>query len=211
MSALIGKLRGPYETKLGEKLATTEGLLYRRGNFNGTFDQLILDSLMAMKDAEIAFSPGFRWGTSLLPGQDILMEHLLDQTAITYPYTTVTEMTGEMIKTVLEDICDNLFNPDPYYQQGGDMVRVGGLTYTCQPSADIGSRISDMRLGGKPIEAGKKYRVAGWAPVSAEARDANTEPVWEVVARYLREQKVVRPVKLNEPRLIGVENNPGIA
>ncbi len=211
MSALISKLRAPYEPKLGEKLATTEGLLYRRGNFNGTFDQLILDGLMAMQNAEIAFSPGFRWGTSLLPGQDILMEHLLDQTAITYPFTTVTEMTGDMIKTVLEDVCDNLFNPDPYYQQGGDMVRVGGLTYACQPTADMGSRISDMRLAGKPLEAGKKYRVAGWAPVSAEARDANTEPVWEVLAKYLREQKVVRPVKLNLPRLIGVEGNPGIA
>jgi sulfur-oxidizing protein SoxB len=211
MRALIERLRAPHATKLDEKLATTEGLLYRRGNFNGTFDQLILDGLMAVKDAEIAFSPGFRWGTSLLPGQDIRMENLLDQTAITYPYTTVTEMTGETIKTVLEDVCDNLFNPDPYYQQGGDMVRVGGMSYTCDPRAKMGGRISDMRLGDKLIEAAKRYRVAGWAPVSEDARAANTEPIWDVMARYLRAQKVVGPRRLNLPRLVGVEGNPGIA
>ena len=127
MGALIDKVRAPYKAKLEEKLAVTEGLLYRRGNFNGTFDQLLLDGLMAEKNAEIAFSPGFRWGTSLLPGQAITFEHLMDQTAITYPYVTVNELTGETIKTILEDVADNLFNPDPYYQQGGDMVRVGGL------------------------------------------------------------------------------------
>ena len=211
MEALIRKLRAPYEAKLGEKLAVTEGLLYRRGNFNGTFDQLILDGLMAMKDAEIAFSPGFRWGTSLLPGQPILMEHLMDQTAITYPYTTVSEMTGETIKTVLEDVCDNLFNADPYYQQGGDMVRVGGLAYTCDPNAKMGSRILDMQLKGKPIEAAKKYKVAGWAPVSEEARKSGGEPVWDLMARYLREKKTIRPLALNLPRLKGMDGNPGIA
>ena len=145
------KVRAPYLDKLGEKLAVTEGLLYRRGNFNGSWDQLILDALMAEKNAEIAFSPGFRWGTSLLPGDPITMEQLLDQTAITYPYTTVTDMKGSMIKTVLEDVCDNLFNPDPYYQQGGDMVRVGGLQYGCDPKADMGKRIFGMTLGGKPV------------------------------------------------------------
>jgi hypothetical protein len=135
MQALIDKVRAPYLAKLNEKLAVTEGLLYRRGNFNGTLGPAHPRRLMEVKDAEIAFSPGFRWGTSLLPGAgDHLMEHLLDQTAITYPWTTVTEMSGEMIKTVLEDVCDNLFNPDPYYQQGGDMVRVGGLQYTCDPN-----------------------------------------------------------------------------
>ncbi len=126
MAALIARHREPYEARLGEKLAVTEGLLYRRGNFNGTFDQLILDALMAEKDAQLSFSPGFRWGTSLLPGQTITMENVLDQTAITYPYTTVSELSGEQLKTILEDVCDNLFNPDPYYQQGGDMVRGGG-------------------------------------------------------------------------------------
>ncbi len=211
MQALIDKLRAPYVDKLGERLAVTEGLLYRRGTFNGTFDQLILDGLMAMKDAEIAFSPGFRWGTSLLPGQPILMEHLMDQTAITYPYTTVTEMTGETIKTILEDVGDNLFNPDPYYQQGGDMVRVGGLTYTCDPNAKMGGRISEMSLKGKPIDAAKRYKVAGWAPVSEEARNAGGEPIWDLMAKYLREKKTIKPLALNLPRLKGMDGNPGIA
>ena len=211
MASLIAKMRAPHEAKLNEKLAVTEGLLYRRGNFNGSFDQLILDGLMKMKDAEIAFSPGFRWGTSLLPGDPITMENLLDQTAITYPYTTLTSMTGEFIKTVLEDVCDNLFNPDPYYQQGGDMVRVGGLQYRCDPTAKMGSRITAMALGGKPIEASKTYRVAGWAPVSEEAKNAGGEPIWDLMARYLRDVKTVTPVKLNLPELQGVAGNPGMA
>lgn len=210
MTALIEKIRAPYLGKLNEKLAVTEGLLYRRGNFNGSFDQVILDALMAVKGAEIAFSPGFRWGTTLLPGQDILMEHVLDQTAITYPWTTLTEMSGSTIKTVLEDVCDNLFNPDPYYQQGGDMVRVGGLQYTCSPNAAMGQRIGAMTLGGKPIEADKTYKVAGWAPVSEASKNAGA-PVWEVVAQYLRNVKSVPPVKLNLPKLVGVDSNPGIA
>lgn len=211
MSKLITKVRAPYEAKLNEKLATTEGLLYRRGNFNGSFDQLILDGLMAQKNAEIAFSPGFRWGTSLLPGQAITRENLLDQTAITYPYTTVTNMTGETIKTILEDVADNLFNPDPYYQQGGDMVRVGGMQYTIDPAQSAGNRITDMRLNGKPIEASKTYKVAGWAPVSEEAKNAATEPIWDVIERHLRDVKVVKAVKLNEPIIKGVANNPGMA
>jgi sulfur-oxidizing protein SoxB len=211
MEELIRKARAPYEAKLGEQLALTEGLLYRRGNFNGSFDQLILEGLMAEIDTPIAFSPGFRWGTSLLPGQPILMEHLMDQTAISYPYTTVTEMTGETIKTILEDVCDNLFNPDPYYQQGGDMVRVGGLGYTCDPNAKIGARISDLSLAGKPIEAAKKYKVAGWAPVAEGARTAGTEPIWELMARHLRGRKVIKPMRLELPRLKGVDGNGGIA
>ena len=210
MAAHIAKSRAPFATKLSEKLAVTEVLLYRRGNFNGTIDQVILDGLMAVKDAEIAFSPGFRWGTSILPGQPITMEHLLDQTAITYPYTTVTLMTGETIKTVLEDVADNLFNPDPYYQQGGDMVRVGGLQYTCDPLAKMGGRISEMTLKGKPIDASKQYKVAGWAPVSEEAKAAGGEPIWDVMAGYLRSVKAVRPRALNLPKLRGVEGNPGI-
>ncbi len=211
MSKLITKIRAPYETKLNEKLATTEGLLYRRGNFNGSFDQLILDGLMAQKNAEIAFSPGFRWGTSLLPGQAITRENLLDQTAITYPYTTVTNMTGETIKTILEDVADNLFNPDPYYQQGGDMVRVGGMQYTIDPVQTAGKRITDMRLNGKAIEASKTYKVAGWAPVSEEAKNAGGEAIWDVMERHLRDVKVVKAVKLNEPVIKGVSKNPGMA
>ncbi|MFM2067683.1 MAG: hypothetical protein RLZZ584_2592, partial [Pseudomonadota bacterium] len=169
MQALIDKIRAPYLGKLNEKLAVTDGLLYRRGNFNGSWDQLICDALMDVQGAEIAFSPGFRWGTSLLPGDVVTRELMMDQLAITYPYATVTPMSGDTIKTVLEDVADNLFNPDPYYQQGGDMVRVGGLSYTIDPVAGMGRRISDMRLGGKLIEAGKTYKVAGWAPVAEEA------------------------------------------
>ena len=165
MSTLIDKVRAPYKEKLSEKLAVTEGLLYRRDNFNGTFDQLITDTLIKVRGAQIAFSPGFRWGTSLLPGQAITREHVMDQTAIAYPWTMLTDLSGESLKTILEDVCDNLFNPDPYYQQGGDMVRTGGMSYTCDPSAKAGSRISDMRFGGQLMEASKTYKVAGWAPV----------------------------------------------
>jgi len=207
MAALVAKVRKPYEARLNEKLAVTEGTLYRRGNFNGTFDQLIVDALMAVKGADMAFSPGFRWGTTLLPNSPILMEHLMDQTATTYSHSTLTAMTGATIKTVLEDVADNLFNPDPYYQQGGDMVRVGGMTYAIDPAAPMGSRISDMRLGGKLLEAGKTYKVAGWAPV---AEGASGEPVWDVVAQWLRSEKVITPRKLNTPRLVGVQGNPGI-
>jgi sulfur-oxidizing protein SoxB len=211
MAALIARMRAPHQAKLEERLAVTEALLYRRGNFNGTFDQLLLDGLMTAKGAGIAFSPGFRWGTSLLPGQAITMEHLLGQTAITYPYTTITEMTGAAIKNLLEDIADNLFNPDPYYQQGGDMVRVGGLQYACDPTAGMGRRISNLALKGKPLAADGRYKVASWAPVSEEARQAGGEPVWELMARYLREEKVIKPRVANIPRLLGVESNPGVA
>ncbi|MBK8118276.1 MAG: thiosulfohydrolase SoxB [Sulfuritalea sp.] len=208
MATYIEKVRAPHKAKLEEKLAVSEGLLYRRGNFNGSWDQLILDAIMEVQGADIGFSPGFRWGTTILPGQAITFEHLMDQTAITYPYATITEMTGQQIKTILEDVGDNLFNPDPYYQQGGDMVRVGGLQYTCDPNAAMGSRITEMRLEGKVLEAGKKYRVAGWAPV---AEGAQGEPVWDVVARYLRDRKTITPRRLNQPKLIGVKGNPGIA
>ena len=210
MTALIKKIRAPYEAKLSEKLAITDGLLYRRGNFNGSFDQVILDGLIKQKNAEISFSPGFRWGTSLLPGEAITMEHLLDQTAITYPFTTVANMTGETIKTVLEDVADNLFNPDPYYQQGGDMVRVGGLQYAIDPAGAAGKRITEMRLNGKLIEAGKTYKVAGWAPVSEEAKAAGGEAIWDLMARHLKEVKTIKAVKLNEPLIKGVSKNPGM-
>jgi sulfur-oxidizing protein SoxB len=207
MQAHIERVRAPFAAKLGEKLAVTESLLYRRGNFNGTLDQVIIDALMAVKGAEIAFSPGFRWGTSLLPGQAITMESVMGWSAITYPMTTVNDISGAMIKTILEDVCDNLFNPDPYYQQGGDMVRVGGLTYTCTPGETIGKRIGDMRLEGKPIEASKSYKVAGWAPV---AEGASGEPIWDVIGTYLRDRKTIAAPKVNRPTLIGVDGNPGI-
>jgi sulfur-oxidizing protein SoxB len=213
MAALIAKIRAPYEAKLGETLAVTDGLLWRRGNFNGSWDQLVCDALMDVQGAEIAFSPGFRWGTSLLPGQAITRELMMDQLAITYPYATVTPMSGEMIKSVLEDVADNLFNPDPYYQQGGDMVRVGGLEYTITPGARAGARITDMRLGGRPLEAGKTYKVAGWAPVAQEAALAGNKPVWEHVEAWLRARPGgrVTPRQVNTPRIVGVQGNPGMA
>ena len=208
MQKHIDTVRAPFKAKLDEQLATTEGLLYRRGNFNGSWDQLIIDALMQVKGAEIAFSPGFRWGTTLLPGQPITRELMMDQLAITYPASTLTEMTGATIKTILEDVADNLFNPDPYYQQGGDMVRVGGMSYSCTPGERAGARISDMRLNGRPIEADKTYKVAGWAPV---AEGAKGEPIWNVVETWLRDQKVVKAKPPAQPALVGVQGNPGIA
>jgi sulfur-oxidizing protein SoxB len=208
MAAYVDKVRAPFADRLGEKLAVSEGLLYRRGNFNGTVDQVILDALMSVKGAEIAFSPGFRWGTTLLPGEAITTEYVMDWSAITYPSTTLNDITGEMIKTILEDVCDNLFNPDPYYQQGGDMVRVGGMTYTCTPTNPMGRRISDMRLGGRPIDPARTYKVAGWAPV---AEGVSGEPIWDVITKYLRDKKTIGRVSPNLPTLVGVEGNPGIA
>ncbi len=213
MDALITKIRAPYAAKLAEQLAITEGLLYRRGNFNGTGDQLIVDALMEVQGADLAFSPGFRWGTTLLPGQPITREWLMDMTATTYSYATLTEMKGEMIKTVLEDVCDNLFNPDPYYQQGGDMVRVGGLAYTCNPTAAMGQRISDMRLKGELIDPAKTYKVAGWAPVAEGAAQAGNPMVWDQVEQWLKARGgKVAPRKVNMPKLVGgVLPNPGLA
>ena len=208
MDKLITKIRAPYETKLAEKLAVTEGTLYRRGNFNGTFDQLILDALMDVKGADAAFSPGFRWGTSLLAGDTITLEHVMDQTAITYPQTTVSDLTGDTIKTIMEDVCDNLFNADPYKQQGGDMVRVGGISYTCDLTKGFGKRINNMMIKGKAMDPNKSYKVAGWAPVG---ENVVGEPIFDLVAGYLRDKKVVTPRKLNLPKLIGTKNNPGIA
>ena len=207
MAALIRQIRKPFEAQLSEPLAETDSLLYRRGNFNGSFDQLICDALMAELDAPISLSPGFRWGTTLLPGSVITMEDLMAQVAITYPSVTLTEMSGEFLKRVLEDVADNLFHPDPYYQQGGDMVRVGGLSYDMAPLAGAGARISNMMLNGAPIEAGKSYKVAGWA--SMQQQDG--EPIWDVVARWLRSEGKVRGVNPNQPTLSGLTDNQGIA
>ena len=214
MATLIEKVRQPYASKLAETLAVTDGLLYRRGNFNGSWDQLVCDALMEVQGADIALSPGFRWGTTLLPGDPITRELMMDQLAITYPYTTLTEMSGESIKGILEDVADNLFNPDPYYQQGGDMVRVGGMAYTCEPSQKMGRRISGMRLGGKPVEASRRYKVAGWAPVAEAARTApGSKPIWDVVEIWLKSQAGgrVKARKINTPTLLGMTGNQGIA
>lgn len=209
MTAYIEKVRAPYLDKLSEKLAVSEDLLFRRGNFNGPFDQVICDALRQQLDAQVSLSPGFRWGTSLLPGQAITMEHVLDQTCITYPETYARPMKGSEIKLILEDVADNLFNEDPYRQQGGDMVRVGGLDYVCDPTAEMGNRISDMALDdGTQIDLNKDYKVAGWATVGAKSPGA---PIWEVVADYLREQKTIKLAKINQPKLKNVEGNPGLA
>jgi sulfur-oxidizing protein SoxB len=208
MSDYIAGSREPWLDTLEEPLATADLLLYRRGNFNGTFDQLICDAQRNVGDAQIALSPGFRWGTTVLPGDTVTMERVMDQTCITYPETYVREMTGEQIKLILEDVCDNLFNPDPFYQQGGDMVRTGGLDYVCEPLAAAGKRISAMTLDdGTPIEANKRYRVAGWATVGSEAPGP---PIWDVVATYLRDRKTATIGKLNTPLLRGVDHNRGI-
>lgn len=206
MEALISKIRAPYEGQLNEVLAKTDGLLYRRGNFNGSFDQLIVDAMIDEMEADVALSPGFRWGTSLLPGDDITMEDLMAQVAITYPQTTLTDMTGEFLKVVLEDVADNLFNPDPYYQQGGDMVRVGGLDYTIDPKGESGNRISDMMLNGKPVDPKKTYKVAGWASM----QQVEGEPIWDVCARWLRSKKQIDLVEANQPTIKGLSGNEGI-
>ncbi|MCU7931940.1 MAG: thiosulfohydrolase SoxB [Candidatus Thiodiazotropha sp. (ex Codakia rugifera)] len=209
MQAYIDEVRAPYKDKLNEELAVTEETLFRRGNFNGTFDQVICDALTTVNDAQISLSPGFRWGTTVLPGQKITMDNVMDQTCITYPETYRREMKGSDIKAILEDVSDNLFNKDPYYQQGGDMVRVGGLDYVCEPGAGFGKRVTNMTLDdGTKIEANKSYMVSGWATVGSKSPG---EPIWDVVAKYLRDQKTVKIKKLNTPKLLGVKGNPGIA
>ncbi len=209
MSAYIAKVRKPHLEWLREELAVADETLFRRGNFNGTFDQIICDALLKENDAQVSLSPGFRWGTSVLAGQPITMENVLDQTCMTYPETYRREMSGKDLKLILEDVCDNLFNVDPYYQQGGDMVRVGGLDYVCDPTQKFGERISEMTLNdGKRVEANKKYVVAGWATVGAKSPGP---PVWDQVADYLRKEKVAKVKKLNTPKLKGVAGNPGLA
>lgn len=209
MSKLIADIRAPHEQWLSEELAVADQVMYRRGNFNGTFDQLICDALRVQMDAQISLSPGFRWGTSVLPGQTITMEHILDQTCITYPETYMREMSGADIKLILEDVCDNLFNEDPYYQQGGDMVRLGGMDYVCDPTAGMGGRISEMTLdNGEKIEDSKNYKVAGWATVGSQSPGA---PIWDVVADHLRDTKSAKLDKINTPVLKNVDGNPGIA
>jgi sulfur-oxidizing protein SoxB len=209
MQALIGRIRAPYEERLQEPLAVAGQLLFRRGNFNGSFDQLICDAQRAVGDAQIALSPGFRWGTTVLPGDTITMERVLDQTCITYPETYVQDMSGEQLKLILEDVADNLFNPDPFYQQGGDMVRTGGMNYAIDPLAGAGKRISNMTLdNGELIDASKTYRVAGWATVNSRAPGP---PIWDVVATYLKDRGTARIDRLSTPVIKGVESNPGIA
>ena len=202
MAAKIRGVRAPHLAKLREVVGRTETLLYRRGNFNGTFDDLICDALLAERDAEIALSPGFRWGTSVLPDTEITREDVYNATAITYPAAYRMSMTGARLKEVLEDVADNLFNPDPYYQQGGDMVRVGGVSYTIDIGKPIGSRISDLRVlrTDKPLEPSREYVVAGWASVN---EGTEGPPIWDVVVDHIKKKRVVAPKETDHVRVVG--------
>ncbi len=202
MARTIEAIRAPHQAKLREVIGRTGTVLFRHGTFNGTLDNLICDALRAELDAEIALSPGFRWGTSLLPGQDITREDIYNATAISYAQTYRIRMSGARIKDVLEDVCDNLLNPDPYYRQGGDMVRVGGLSYAIEPRKPFGTRISELKLArsGEPLRATDEYVVAGWARVNEEATGA---PIWDVLARYIARNGTVTPSEESHVRLIG--------
>jgi len=208
MKKYIDSVRAPFLEKLTKPLATTDELLYRRGNFNGTFDQIICDALREVKGADISMSPGFRWGTSVLPGEAITFDDLMNHTAMTYPETYVREVKGKDLHGILEDVADNLFNKDPFLQQGGDMVRTGGISYTIDPIKTIGHRITNLQLSsGQKIEAGKSYKLAGWSTVGSASTG---EPVWETVTKYLEDHKHIKNLKLETPDIIGVKNNPGI-
>lgn len=208
MKAYIDRVRSPFLEKLMRPLATTDNLLYRRGNFNGTFDQIICDALREVKGADISLSPGFRWGTSVLPGEAITFDDLMNHTSLTYPETYVREMKGKDLHLILEDVADNLFNKDPFLQQGGDMVRTGGISYTIDPTNEIGKRITNLQMSsGQMIEAEKSYKVAGWSTVGSQSEG---EPIWETVETYLMAHKHIKNLKLETPDIIGVKDNPGI-
>lgn len=191
MTALVEKVRAPFAKDLAREIGKTDSLLYRRGNFNGTFDDLICNAMMAERDAEIVLSPGFRWGETLIPGDTITWEHITNATAITYPNCYRNQMTGNQIKEVLEDVADNIFHPDPYFQGGGDMVRMGGMGYAIDVSKPMGSRISAMThlKSGKPIEASKTYTVSGWASINENTQGP---PIWDVVAAHVAKVSTVK-------------------
>ena len=209
MKKYIEDVRLPFLKELTREIATTDTTLFRRGNFNGSWDQIICDALLEVKEAQISLSPGFRWGTSVMPGQAITFDDLMTQTAMTYPETYARDMSGTDIKLILEDVADNLFNEDPFYQQGGDMVRTGGISYKINPKGKMGERITDIVLTktGMKIEANKSYKVAGWSTVGAQSEG---EPVWETVETYLKNVKHISKLKVDTPDIIGVAGNPGI-
>lgn len=203
MKAMVDKVRAPYESELNRVLGNTESLLYRRGNFNGSWDDLICEGMMVERDAELSFSPGFRWGTTLLPGQDITIDDLYTQTSMTYPEVYRLEFSGAQIKEILEDVCDNLFNKDPFFQQGGDMVRVGGMGYTCAPKESMGSRISNMTLlrTGEAIDPKRNYVVAGWASVN---EDVEGPAIYDLMEAYITDQKVISMEKNDAVKVVGM-------
>ncbi|VAY87766.1 Sulfur oxidation protein SoxB [hydrothermal vent metagenome] len=209
MKKYITSVRKPFLKDLNRKLATTDETLFRRGNFNGSWDQIICDSLIEIKGADVSLSPGFRWGTTIMPGQTITFDDLMTQTALTYPETYVREFTGAQIKATLEDVADNLFNTDPFLQSGGDMVRTGGISYTINPKATIGKRVTNITMTktGKKMDAKKKYKVAGWSTVNSIAPG---KPIWEITEEYLKNIKHISNLKIDTPDMIGVKGNPGI-
>ncbi|HJZ31226.1 MAG TPA: thiosulfohydrolase SoxB [Hyphomicrobiaceae bacterium] len=201
MAALVEAVRAPHEPMLATELARNDGLLYRRDSFAGTFDDLICDALMSARDAEIALSPGFRWGATLAPGQPITWEDVYNMTAISYPAVYRVTLTGERLKTILEDVADNLFNPDPYYQQGGDMVRVGGIGYTINVDAPIGNRIGNIVLlrTGAALEPTRRYTVAGWGSIN---ENVEGPPVWDVIADHLKRQQEISPRPRGQVKIV---------
>ena len=203
MAALIEKERAPFKDELEEVIGTTDSLLYRRGNFNGTWDDLICQALIEERDADIALSPGFRWGPSLLPGDNITREDIHNATSMTYPNAYRTEMTGQYLHEILEDVADNLFNPDPYYQQGGDMVRVGGMGYSIDVSKPVGERVSNMTLlkTGETIDPAKTYVVSGWASVG---EDTEGPEIWQVVEDYISRKGTITMDPNSTVRVTGV-------
>jgi sulfur-oxidizing protein SoxB len=203
MSAKINEVRAPYEQECQRVIGKSEGLLYRRGNFNGTWDDLICQGLIEERDAEISLSPGFRWGTTLLPGQDITIDDLYTQTSMNYPAVYRLEMPGKQIHDILEDVCDNLFNKDPFYQQGGDMVRVGGMSYTIEPKKEIGYRITNMTSikSGKPIEASQNYVVAGWASVNEGTQGP---AIYDLMEKYITRLGTIPPLKNDRVKIVGM-------
>lgn len=204
MAEKIAEFRSPHESELNRVIGKTEGLLYRRGNFNGTWDDLICDGIIAERDVEISLSPGFRWGTTLLPGQDITVDDLYNQTSMNYPNVYRVEFSGMQLKEILEDVCDNLFNEDPFFQQGGDMVRVGGLGYTCAPKEKMGNRISNMTLlrNSEPIDAAKTYTVGGWASVN---EGTEGPPIYELMENYIAQLGTVKPVQNSSVKVVGMQ------
>ena len=203
MAAMIEKVRAPFAADLAREVGRSEGLLYRRGNVSGSFDDLICAAMLEQRDAEIALSPGFRWGPTVLPGEAIRAEDVYGATAITYPECYRSAMSGARLREVLEDVADNLFNPDPYYQQGGDMVRVGGLGYTLAPTAPMGQRVRDMTLlrTGAPIDPSRDYTVAGWASIN---QGTEGPPIWDVVEAHLRHHGTVKPPPAESVKLVGL-------